>query len=62
MSAKTISHIHNGNHSAPREEFNITPSEETEFVEEKPAEEENEGDNPFENVDMETGEILTPAE
>ena len=62
VSKENFTYPDNGNHSAPREEFNITPSEETEFVEEKPAEEENEGDNPFENVDMETGEILTPAE
>ena len=45
----------NGNHSTPRDEFNITPSEETEFVEVSDVE------VPFdvENVDEETGEILT---
>ena len=46
----------NGNHSTPREEFNITPSEETEIVEEV-----SDAEVPFdvEDVDEETGEILT---
>ena len=63
VSKDNFTYPDNGNHSVPREEFNITPSEDTEFVEEKLAEEESaDADNPFENVDMETGEILTPAE
>jgi len=60
VSKDNFTYPDNNNNSVPREEFNITPSEDTEFVEEKLAEEETaEEDNPFENVDMETGEILT---
>ena len=60
VSKDNFTYPDNNNNSVPREEFNITPSEDTEFIEEKPAEEETaEEDNPFENVDMETGEILT---
>ena len=63
VSKDNFTYPDNGNHSVQREEFNITPSEDAEFVEEKPAEEESaDADNPFEDVDMETGEILTPAE
>jgi len=61
---ETITYPDNGNRTVPRDVFNIMPSEEGNFVEEKPAEEEtaDDEDNPFEDVDMETGEILTPAE
>ena len=61
VSKNKFTYPDNGNHSTPREEFNITPSEETEFVEEKPAEEISDDDLPFETekVDEETGEILT---
>ena len=57
---ETITYPDHGNRTVPRDVFNITPSEDTEFIEEKPAEEETaDADNPFEDVDPETGEILT---
>lgn len=55
VSKEKFTYPDNGNHSSQREEFTITPTEETEFVEEKTAEEETN----FAEVDMETGEILT---
>lgn len=49
VSKDSFTYPDNGNHSVPREEFNITPSEDSEVVEE---------DNPFADTDLETGEIL----
>ena len=55
VSKENFTYPSNGNNITPREEFDITPrKEEPEFVEEKPEE-----DNPFEDADFETGEILT---
>ena len=58
ISKENFTYPDNGNHIVPREEFTITSSEETEFVEETPTENADE-DNPFADTDPETGEILT---
>jgi len=52
----SITYPDNGNHTVPREAFDVISSEET-AVEENPQAEDE--DNPFADTDPETGEILT---